>query len=250
MIFSKEYETLYHDMDASGAVSASHLLKYMQETAHLQLLPLGASAEDLRGRDKEAFWLTRLCIEIVKPLYAYDKIKAETWPSDDSRGFSFNRCFRVLRGEETVALAYSVWALMNLDEMRPVAVRDWNIGLELEPPVKPSAPIHCRLPKDLEYTPGGAYKVSYRDIDINGHMNNTNYPDVLCGFLPTQAIKGRGISELTLSYMHEAPEGSVIKGEYAEDPEESGTYYIRTYLKDSGLVNVESRIRLKNLSDF
>lgn len=250
MIFEKDYKILYHDTDGKGVLSPSRLLVYLQETAQAHIMSLGAGDEAMRSRDKEAFWLTRICFDVIKPIRAFDKIKVETWGSDDSRCFSFTRCFRVRRGGETVAQAYSVWALMNIETLRPISVKEWSVPLELEAPIKPSAPLHARLPRDAVYTHGGTRTVTYGDIDVNGHMNNTRYPDVLCGFLPSAAFDGKCVNEMSLSYLHEAADGCTLEGTFAPDPEDDDVYYVRTLISGTETVNAEARIKLKKVTDF
>ena len=189
------------------------------------------------------FWLTRFCMSIMGAVHFGDEIEVATWPTNDSRGFSFNRCFEVKVGENTVCEGYSVWALMDVKEMRPVPVKDLGIDLSPIDPIKPSAPIHVRIPRDMVMTDSGDLTVCYRDVDYNGHMNNARYPDVICGFLPYEELEGKRISEISISFMHEAHLGEKISGGYAYS-EEDGVYYVRTRRMSDGEVNIESRVIL------
>ena len=74
----------------------------------------------------------------------------------------------------------------------------------------------------------GTRRVTYSDVDYNGHMNNTKYPDMLCDFLPDATR--RRVSGLSLSYLHEAPYGfdlSVYRAPWEGTAGERG-YLFRT----------------------
>ena len=80
-----------------------------------------------------------------------------------------------------------------------------------------------RAPSSVELTEVGKRSILYSDIDYNMHMNNTRYPDMLCDYMPIDAV-GR-ITGMTLSYLREASYGdtlTVLRGE------SDGSYYFKT----------------------
>lgn len=239
MVFRQNYKILFHDADKNGVLYPSRLFVYLQETATMHIAAIGPSSEDMHEKDGEGFWLTRIALEIVEEIHAYDEITVETWGASDSHGFSFTRCFRVLKNGGVVGCAYSVWILMKLSESRPVPVKNWKVGLELEEPIKPSAPIHFIIPFDLELREIGKHRVAYSDIDINGHMNNTRYPNMIFDCLPEQ----KSFTEFTINYLHECTEGETLSLFCGTD-EEEGVCYFRS-IKEDGSVNIEARIKLK-----
>ena len=220
MKFTKKYKILFHDTDKNGLIYPSSLFVYLQETAHMHIASVGSSSESMHEKDGEGFWLTRICLDMTGEIHAYDEIEVETWASSDSRGFSFNRCFRVLKNGEVVCNVYSVWVLMRLSDMRPIPVKDWHTEITREDPVKPNAPIHARIPAETELC-----KVGER------------YPNIIFDSLPTHGK----LSELTISYMHEATEGeklTLMCGEGAD-----GVFYVRSR-KEDGSINIEARVKM------
>ena len=55
----------------------------------------------------------------------------------------------------------------------------------------------------------GKRSIVYSDIDYNGHMNNTHYPNMLCDFTPE--ICSRRVTGVTLSFLHEATFGHELQ---------------------------------------
>lgn len=237
MKFTKKYKILFHDTDKNGFIYPSRLFVYLQETAHMHIASVGSSSESMHEKDGEGFWLTRICLDMTGEIHAYDEIEVETWASSDSRRFSFNRCFRVLKNGEVVCNAYSVWVLMRLSDMKPISVKDWHTEITHEDPVKPNAPIHARIPAETELRKVGERTILYSDIDINGHMNNTRYPNIIFDSLPTHGK----LSELTISYMHEATEGEKLTLMCGSDAD--GVFYVRS-LREDGNTNIEARVKM------
>ena len=56
--------------------------------------------------------------------------------------------------------------------------------------------------------------VRYSDLDINGHMNNTKYADVLVDALSVDELKDRFISEMQLNYS----DGMLCRGIHGDIP--------------------------------
>ena len=208
MKYTHQYQTKWHDTDANRELRPSQILMYMQETANLQLLDSGLSLDTLRDQRGLAFLLSRIAVRMHEPIYAHETIDVETWICE-SRGFSFNRCFAIRREGRVVAEAVSVWALMDLKEMRLCRVS------EFEYPFLGDAMIEVDLPRRVHFSPDAAARelgervIRYADIDYNGHMNNTRYPDMLCDFLPN--VMQKRVTGYTLSYLHEATYGHTLK---------------------------------------
>lgn len=69
MKWTEKYRINTHDCDPAGFVRASLVLRYMQETANLQMKNLGPTNEQLRDEGR-AFLLSRINMSLYNPLYA------------------------------------------------------------------------------------------------------------------------------------------------------------------------------------
>ena len=233
MKYTHHFQVKWHDTDANREVRPSQILMYMQETANLQLKFSGIPLDDLRDKHGLGFLLSRISVRIYEPLYAHDEIDVQTWICD-SRGLSFNRCFCILKDGRTVAEAYSVWALMDLRERRLVKVNDFRFEFPGDDPLDIDLPRRVHFPSMLQVEIAGERTILYCDIDYNGHMNNTRYPDMLCDFVPE--IFSKRVLGFTLSYLHEATYGHTLKVERAQ---QEGGYWFRTTDSD-GTVCLEA----------
>ena len=221
-----------HDVDYNGVAKTSSILRYLQSAAQSQLTDNGMSYEKLKESGR-AFILSRLKLEILRPLTAYTPITAISYPCE-SRGFSFLRCYALECDGEVVARAISAWALVDINNRSLIRVNDFNLGLPLLPQ---NGLVLNRTMMPSELIDVGGYGVHYGDVDQNMHMNNTKYPDMYSSFLPLQ---GKMIRSISINYANEASMGDKLRVQRAES---NGIYYFRT-LRSDGKVNSEAEIEL------
>ena len=232
MEYRMKTEVDVHDVDYNGVAKTSSIMKYIQTAAQCQLTESGMSYDNLKANNR-AFILSRVKLEVLKPLRAYTPLTAITYPCE-SRGYSFLRCYELESDGEIVARAVSVWALIDTESRSLVRVNDFNLGLPTRPPNELVLRT-TKLPSTLIDI--GGYGVHYGDVDQNRHMNNTKYPDMYSNFLPLQ---NKMIRSITINYSNEAQIGEKLRVQRAE---ENGYYYFRTVRSD-GKVNSEAQIEL------
>ncbi|MBQ8302069.1 MAG: hypothetical protein IJX97_00785 [Clostridia bacterium] len=232
MEYRMKTEVDVHDVDYNGVAKTSSIMRYIQTAAQCQLTEGGMSYDNLK-KNNRAFILSRLKLEILKPLRAYAPLTAVTYPCE-SRGYSFLRCYALESDGEVVARAISVWALIDTESRGLVKVNDFDLGL----PTLPKNELvlaAMKLPTTLMDV--GGYGVHYGDVDQNRHMNNTKYPDMYSNYLP---LEGKMIRSITINYANEAQIGEKLRVLRAE---EDGLFYFRTVRSD-GKVNSEAQIEL------
>lgn len=229
-----------HDLDLNDIASPSAYLRFMQEAAYMQMQSCKPSMSELRAENK-AFVVSRLTMSLYAPLNVCDEITATSWACD-SKGVSFLRCAEITRDGQRVAELASIWALVNPETRSLWRVTDYLPQYSTEPPSELDLPSRIRVPKDLNLTLAGEYRVGYNDADLNRHINNTHYPDILCAFLPS--MEGKRVIKLSISYIHEAPIGKTLKVYVSK--EDDGVFWVRTVNED-GTVNVEAEIVLEQV---
>ena len=238
MKYTEHLRTRWHDTDAERRVSPSRILEYMQETSNGHTRAAGRNLDNLRDEKHLAYILSKLRLEILQPLHAFEDITVETWTSP-SRGYSSLRSFQILRGGEVVARADSTWALVNVVDRSLCKPDEAGYAFEHEEPVAIDLPLRIRFPADVPLERIGERRVVYSDLDYNMHMNNTRYPNMLCDFLPLEEI-GR-IRGMILSYLHEGAYGSNLTVLCAKTETER---FFRT-VDENGTVCLEAQVSLR-----
>lgn len=223
-----------HDTDFAETARPAALLRYMQSAANMQLHTLGPTNEELLSKG-QAFVLCKIRIVFQNTVNAYDNIVAHTW-SCESKGFSFNRCFSITKGSETVAEAASVWALLDIHSRKPIRVEEFHPNFEDDLPISPDVPLRFQLPTELYEI--GIHKVTYSETDRNRHMNNVRYLDMLCNFMDMEDLLWEKAS---LSFLNEAKTGEILRI-YKKT---LGDEHFFKSIRQDGKVNIEAYIKTK-----
>ncbi|MBR5817916.1 MAG: hypothetical protein IKY62_04650 [Clostridia bacterium] len=233
--YTKKYEIDPHDVDFNGSARASALMRIMQSTAEAQLSDSHLSYDELRDMSR-AFILSRMRMEFTECVSVADILDGVTFPCH-SQGYSFIRCYKLMRGEETVGRAVSVWALVDTNTRSLVKVNDFDLGITTYTPLD-YAITRFVVPKNISEV--GKYRVDYSVTDRNRHLNNTRYPDMYASFLD---MGNKRIAEIAINYINEAPMGEILTVYHATDGD---FHYFRT-VREDGRVNSEAEIRLTDI---
>ncbi len=239
MIYTEEFEVRWHDTDAKREMRPSEALAYMQETANHQFRTHARTLDEMRDHDGVGFILSRIAVDFLAPIHAYDLITVNT-ATCAGHGLCFPRRFEIRRGNEVVARAMSQWAMVRVADRTLVRAAEAPLFFGDEPQIAVDMPLRYRVPRELRFEPVGERRIVYSDLDYNMHMNNTKYPNMLYDFLPD--ANTLRITGMSLSYHREAAFGDVLAIERATDG--AGTWYFRT--RKEGDVCLEAMLRTQN----
>lgn len=239
MKFSYEHRVSSQEIDLNGIASATSVMRYMQEAANLQHDHYGPTLDELRTSGK-AFILSRVALDICKPLYEQDVITVTTW-LNDARGFGYNRSTVIERNGEKIASMVAFWGAIDIEKRQPIRVEEIKLGFDTESDkLEVDSPLRFRA-NGVDFYELGDYTVVYGDCDQNIHLNNTNYPRIFCGFIPN--MLGKRVTNLSINYQHEARLGASFKVFCAEN---DGAVLFKTML-DGETVGSEARIVLGDI---
>ena len=240
MKWEEKYRVRFHDTDSKEILSASGTFKYIQEAAMCQLNSQKPTYTDLVNQGK-AYLLSAIRVEMYYPIYACENIIARSWACP-SKGVSFVRSYEIERDGEIVCEATSSWALISIADKKLIKVDDADTSnYSTDEPIKTEHPLRIRIPSALPMSLMGEYTVKYADIDINGHMNNTNYADMLCNYIPE--MSSLRIKSVCINYSTEAKLDETLKVYMSKI---DGKYYFRTVRSD-GKTNVEAEFITERL---
>ena len=238
MLYTENFRIRWHDTDANREVRPTEILAYMQESANHQFAYHAQSLDDLRDSAGVGFILSRIAIDFLSPLHAYEDVEVRT-ATCEGHGFCFPRRFEICREGEVVARAMSQWGMVRVADRTLLRVADAPLAFGDEPAIETQMPLRFRAPRELVFEQVGQRRITYSDLDYNMHMNNTKYPDMVCDFLPdAHALQLTGMS---ISYLREAAFGAVLQVERATDGE--GTWYFRALC--DGVLCMEAMLRAK-----
>ena len=135
-----------------------------------------------------------------------------------------------------------MWALLDTKNKRLCRVSDFENNYSTDAMLELDLPARFRIPQEVSMSLVGERCVEYQDVDMNRHINNTRYPDILCGYLP--AMERMRVIKMEINYISEAPLGEAIKVYMGTAGE--GTYYFRT-VRGNGKTNVEAEFVIEEI---
>lgn len=194
------------EVDAYGNCRPAALLQFFQDLAtdHADRLNMG---RDYLTREYHAVWmLARVWYRLDRPLHMGETVTIRTWHRG-AGGLIVYRDFDLTVDGKPVGEAVSAWIVADIESrkmLRPTGV-EHIASAPVPETVKDRQLKLIRTPKEREYR--YTKTVRYSDLDINGHMNNTKYADVLIDALTPEELRGRFIAEMQLNYSQECLPG-------------------------------------------
>lgn len=206
MALTKEYVIDTGFVDKNKRLSLSRLFLMFQECAeaHAEELGIGRANTTEIGRK----WIiTRYYVKFnALPKYG-DTVKVTTYPGKNNP-FFFYRHFYVedLKGNILI-IASSVWAVLDAKTNKivtnPFGKKTPEESREFELP----------LPSKIEEDATNKIKehqVEYSDIDLNGHLNNTRYIELIQNLHNSAYYKDHIYDTFLINYFYEIKEDEVV----------------------------------------
>ncbi len=224
VFYTDTYLVDSRDIDLFGHCRPSAVLGFLQEAAIQAAGALNVSREEM-VREHNAFWmLSRIRYEISRPLRCGERVTVKTWHRGGKSALMY-RDLDISVGEEPVGQAVSVWVLADLENRKLIHLSDVKQfeGTDGGSLCRTDVLRKPRLPADL--TLSEKRRMHYSDTDINGHVNNGKYADLVCDALSLERTgRDRFVSSLQLGYLAECMAGEDISIYIAQ---EGDTYFAR-----------------------
>lgn len=179
-------ETIKHvltgyDVLPDGVVKPSTMLKIMQNVATEDAANHGATYASMRENDL-IFVVSKIIVEFDRLPCLDECLEMRSW-NPCTAGVSFVRNYDFCVGDEHIGKATSRWVLVSYSQrkiMRPDALLAQVITNDTEMfDMEPSRRI--KLPDGVEHLVA-TYRASLTDMDVNRHVNNTRYGDLLVDY--------------------------------------------------------------------
>ena len=241
MKWEETYDIKYYDTNKNEMLGLSNIFVLLQETAMRQMRACKPSYQDLFNEGR-AFILSSMRVELYYPIYAYEEIKVKSWASNNNRGFTTLRSYELFRDNELIGESSSTWALVSTTDKKLLRISEADFSnYQGEEPLTLEKPVKVRIPREVTLSLVGEYTVRYTDIDLNTHMNNSKYPDMLYNCLPNP--ENKIIKSFAITFVIEARLGDNLKIYVAYT---DGKYFMRSVL-DDGRTNVEAEFEAENI---
>ncbi len=167
-------KVLSYQLDINKEISTMAIAELLQEVAGTHANYSGFGYNDVIG--KNMVWvLNALKFEVLHRPHWDDEIRIKTWVVDSRRFFS-RRDFQIFDSKGNVIVkATSVWILYNFEKKRPQSIEPMNFPVKLQAGIYAVDKPIASSKEVLDVKAKLSFAVSYSDLDMVGHMNNTRY---------------------------------------------------------------------------
>ncbi len=230
-----------YNTDIARRATAGGILRQFNETATQNMAEFGPSYDALLDSGR-ALMVSRMDIEILDAPLMEEPIRCSTWPCL-AKGAIIHRCYEISRNGVLLARGSSVWALVETESRKILRISkdtfpNYRYGDYVDIFDK-KFHIDKETAESMETV--ATHRVTLRDCDCNGHINNTYYVDILCDTIPElYDYEHHWVRSVRLHFAKEAPLGSEITIRRCKT---DSIYLFQTFLED-GSLNIECRIEL------
>ena len=218
-IYERELLLGSEHVDCFRRLRVSTLFELLQTASirHTEALGMGRD----KTLDRGLLWVIARQYATIGRMPVYDeRITLRSWPGETMHVL-FPRYYEIVdRGGETLVRGSMLWSLMDR-KTRATAFPD-EYGVEIagvetgrETPYLMKMPV-LDTPNRFSFT------VPYSCVDLNGHMNNTRYFDLVEDNTPA-AASGALLREVYAEYSAESKLGATLDVAWGG---ENGTYYV------------------------
>ena len=211
-VFSQEITIPCYDTDMNFLLKPASFMNMAQEIANRHAAVLGFGYDDLE-RTRTAWVLSRMHFRFLRHPKWRDKVVLNTWHKGSERLF-YLRDFRMEdeNGNPLVAATTS-WLILNIDTRRisrEVSLEPYDNTSCKENALEESCG-KITMPAGLEKEPAGVHKVTYSDVDMNGHTNNAMYIVWAMDALDYGITSGKPVTDVRINFNHETRPGDIVE---------------------------------------
>ena len=162
-----------HHCQADGSVKIFSLMRFLQESALGHAQELGFGLEKMN--DIDSYWVLSNIKILIGSLPEWnDEVTIKTWPSGNNRVVATREFLGADKSGNELFRAGSEWMVLNKKTNRLRNLMKLKLPLPAQAPKIIEGPLEKLKPRD-DYTLAESIRVHYSSIDMNGHVNNTEY---------------------------------------------------------------------------
>ena len=210
LVLTTRFSVTSADTDMYTRLRPGAMLNFLIQAAIQSADYLGFGFRGLRKH--QLFWvLSRLTLEIYRPLKWYEEVEVETWAKDVEK-LIYLRDFIVRDGNrQVVARSTSGWLAIDLKTRRPKKLEGVEAEIFERLRDRHSLEYH---PEKVGSTQGGelfTIHPAYFDFDLNKHVTSTRYLDWMMDTWSFDFHREHYPTLISINYMKETRPGEQVQ---------------------------------------
>lgn len=235
--YTETATVLNADADFRSLLKPSALLRYVEQVSADHARTFGMTDQFFKDHGV-AFLVGKQALKFDRVPQRAEKLTLLTRAEASRRG-SVKRITTVTDAEgKQVAMVDCRWIVVSLAEGRILREPGWTVDGFWNETVEGELPLQLHKCRE-GLTSAGEWTVRYSQCDLNGHLNNAFYLDLVCDALPLDVVRKGPVTFASINYHREVPMGETVEVFYA--PSAEGWYIIG---KHNGQTSFESYLEL------
>lgn len=227
LVWQEHFKLRTYDVDFNNNTKISSLFNFMQEAASNSANSLGFGYDQMTAN--QLYWvLSRAKIEFTYFPSLGEEIIIETWPRSKEKLFAIRDFIIYNHNKNEIARATTSWVMLSGITMRPQRLNSNQIELATFDE-KIAIEALCEKLEPLEDAHGKTInktKMGYNDIDINQHVNNVKYVELIFNAFPMDYFRDKQITKFEINFLTESKYDDVLTiKRYQEVINEATTFY-------------------------
>ena len=235
--YTETATVLNADADFRSLLKPSALLRYVEQVSADHARTFGMTDQFFKDHGV-AFLVGKQALKFDRVPQRAEKLTLLTRAEASRRG-SVKRITTVTDAEgKQVAMVDCRWIVVSLAEGRILREPGWTVEGFWNETVEGELPLQLHKCRE-GLASAGEWTVRYSQCDLNGHLNNAFYLDLVCDALPLEVMRKGPVTFASINYHREIPMGETVEVFYA--PSAEGWYIIG---KHNGQTSFESYLEL------
>ena len=213
---TKSFKLLTEHCAPNRELRLSCLFRLIQEIAISDTESLGYPKE--KTLDKGLLWVVgKQRVEIARmPKYG-ELVELSTHPGPKTP-FLFPRYCQMNSGGETLLSSGAAWTLIDAKTRQMINPSQEGIVIDGKN-LKGDVPFQFPM-KSFPLLGRASFFASWRDCDLNGHLNNASYLDLAESLIPDSYLLSHSPAKVEIAYRQEIVLGSRVDVEYGNEGDE------------------------------
>lgn len=206
--YRKEFVVAQYECDFNSCLKVGDLMRQVQQisTDHCDFLGID---EKRYQETHTAFLMAKVSVEMYEKIPVRSRLTMVTRPSQAVRAVYYR--YTSIYNEEgrEVASVDSRWVLVDTETKKILRHAPETLNLPFMD--MPYREHEMEIQRCREAPRVGKERATYSRTDLNRHMNNTVYADILCDYLPAGLLEKHQIKKLVVNYHREIPQDEEVE---------------------------------------
>lgn len=228
-IYTRDVKILASDVDRYQHLRMSRIFQLLQELSIAHTEALGYPRETTL--DKGMLWvISRMKVELDRPI-SYDEHIRLTSAPEKMLHMIYPRRYRILDSDgKVIGRAVALWMLIDAKNRR--FCMPGTTHVIIDGPDKPENETYPEGLKSFTPTRETTRRVTYSELDLNGHVNNTRYLNWIDDLLPDEVHKKGSIQSIQLNFQKEIQADTEVR---LMDRIDNGKFSVEGLLPDGSI---------------